>query len=213
MKAKCIVIGGGGHAKVVIEALRSQGRYLPVAVTEKRSSSGSVLGVPVIGGDEILVDLKRKGVSRFIVGVGGVPDNRPRTRLFAYGIEVGLKAVTVVHPSSIIAKSSPCGDGTVVLALAVVGPDAQIGRNCIVNTASIVEHDCRLSDHVHLCPGAQLSGGAEIGEGAFIGAGAVVKEGIRIGAWAVVGAGAVVLRDVSEGDRVGGVPARSLDNR
>lgn len=210
MSRACVVIGGGGHAKMVIEALRCEGKWRPVAVTDPDARKGVVAGVPIVGSDKTLPALRKKGIRAFVVGLGGVPDNRPRSSVFRTGRDAGLAPATPVHPSAIVAKSARLGAGTVVLPGAVVNPDSVVGENVIVNTGAVVEHDVRIADHAHVCPGAVLCGSVEVGEGAFIGAGAVVIQGVRIGAWSVVGAGSVVLMDVPAGVRVAGVPARPM---
>lgn len=210
MKRACVILGGGGHAHVVVDAVRREGRFRPAAVTDPRRGGEKILRVPVVGGDEVLPGLRRRGIRHFVVGLAGVPDNRPRARLFQRAVGTGLAPLTVVHPAAAVGEGAELGPGTVVLAQAAVNPRARLGRNVIVNTGAVVEHDARIADHVHVCPGAVLAGSVEVGEGAFVGAGAVVRQGVRIGAWAVVGAGAVVLKDVAEGAVVAGVPARPI---
>lgn len=210
LRPKCAVLGGGGHAKGVIEVLRSEGKYRPCAITDRRGGLWSVLGVPVIGDESRIAELAKNRIRWFVVGVGGVPDNRPRSRLYLKGREAGLRPLIAIHRSAVVARSSELGPGTVVLPGAVLNPDCRLGANVIANTGAVVEHDARIGDHVHLCPKSTVLGGVEIGVGAFVGAGAVVKEGLRVGSWAVVGAGAVVIRDVPPGEWVSGVPARPL---
>jgi UDP-perosamine 4-acetyltransferase len=210
---KCVVLGGGGHAKGVIDAILLSGGRPPAAVTDPDRSLGKVLEVPVVGGDDELPRLMKRGVAHFVVGLGGAPGTRPRAKLFLKALEMGLRPLTVVHPKASVAKSAALGEGTVVLAMAAVNPLAWVGRNAIINTGALVEHDAHVGDHAHLAPGSRLLGGVRVGEGAFVGAGAVVKEGVRIGAWSVVGAGAVVLRDVPDKATVVGIPARILKKK
>jgi UDP-perosamine 4-acetyltransferase len=210
LRPKCAVLGGGGHAKVVVEVLRSQGRYRPTAITDRRGKTGMVLGVPVVGDENLISELSKLGIRWFVVGVGGVPDNRPRSLLYMKGQDAGLRPLIALHRSATVARSSEIGPGTVVMPGAVLNPACRLGANVIANTGAIVEHDARIGDHVHLCPHATVSGGVEIGMGAFVGAGAVIREGLQVGSWAVIGAGAVVIRDVASGGRVAGVPARPM---
>ena len=207
MKRTCVVLGGGGHAKVVIETLLQEGKVRPVGVTDLRIRRGAILGVPIVGDLTALAAIKEKGTQSFVVGVGGVPDNRPRAAVFQQGLDAGLTPIATIHPSATVARSASIGPGTVVFPQATINPDSAIGANVIVNTRAVVEHDVGIGDHAHICPGAVLCGSVVVGEGAFIGAGAVVIQGVRIGDWAVVGAGATVIRDVPDGGRVAGVPA------
>lgn len=210
---RCVVLGGGGHAKMVIEVLRCEGKVELAGVTDLRGGTGAVLGAPILGDETLIPGLARKGIHWFVVGVGGVPDNRPRSELYRRACGAGLKPLFTIHPSAVVAKSATIGPGTVVMPGVVINPDALLGANVIVNTRAVVEHDARIGDHVHVCPGAVLCGGCEVGQGAFIGAGAVLRQGVRVGDWSVVAAGAVVLTDVPPGGRVAGVPARPMARR
>jgi UDP-perosamine 4-acetyltransferase len=213
MKPGCVVIGGGGHATMVLEALRLQGKVRIVGVTDPDRGRKSVAGVPVLGDDGILDQARRLKIRCFSVGVGSVGDNRPRAQLYRRAIESGLKPVQAIHPSAVVSPRATVGPGTMIFPRAVVNPGSELGANVIVNSAAVVEHDVRIADHAHVCPGAVLCGGVHVGEGAFIGAGAVVIQGVRIGAWAVVAAGAVVHKDVPEGGRVAGIPARPMGKK
>lgn len=170
----------------------------------------SVLGVRVLGGDDVLVEQKRAGVTHAFLGVGAVGDNSRRLRIWDEAKALGFQFLTVVHPSAIVSPSAQLGEGACVFPGAIVGAGASLGRNVIVNTGAIVEHDCRLGDHTHVASGAVLAGGVSVGDEAHVGAGASVKQGVRIGARAVVGVGAAVVDDVPEGAIVVGVPARPI---
>lgn len=213
MKPACIVLGGGGHATMVLECLRLENRVRLVGVTDSNSRNSSVAGVPVLGGDDILASAKKRRIDLFAVGLGSVGDNGPRAELYRRGIEAGLKPVQAIHPSAVVSGMAVVGPGTMVFPLAVVNPESVLGANVIVNTSAVVEHHVRIADHAHVAPGAVLCGRVEVGEGAFIGAGAIVIQGIKVGAGAVVAAGSVVIRDVPDGGRVSGVPARTMGKK
>ena len=208
----CVSLGGGGHARILIDALRGSGAATPYAVLERDRTrwGGDLLGVPIAGGDDLLAGLPGTGVSCFVVGVGGVGANSARRRLFALGRSHGLAPLTVRHPSAICSTWAEIGPGCALCPAAVVNAGAVVGANVIVNTGAIVEHDCVIGDHVHVATGARLAGAVRIGEGAHIGAGATVRQQIVIGEGAVVGAGAVVVDDVPAWTVVVGVPARAL---
>lgn len=203
-------MGGGGHAKVVIDCLKNRGVALPVAVLDRDTSlwGKELLGVPILGGDDLIEDLKQKGVGHFVVGVGGVGDNSVRRRVFEEGLSHGLVPLTVVHPSAVCSTSAAFGGGTVVLAGAVVNVGAVLGDNVIINTGAIVDHDCVIGDHVHIAPGVTLSGNVKIGSGAHIGTGASIRQNIHIGENSIVGAGSAVVQDVPANVIVKGVPAK-----
>ena len=222
--SECVIIGGGGHAKVVLDILLQSDGARPVAVIEADSSrwGAELLGVPIVGGndndndydddnDKVQIGrLKARGVTNFVVGIGGTGDNRPRKRLYEMALAAGLAPVSVRHPSVVVSAYATMGEGVQLFPRAVVNAGAVIGVNVIINSGAVVEHDCKVGNHVHIAPGAILCAGVEVGELAHIGAGAVVRQGVRIGAGAVVGAGAAVIRDVPDGAVVAGVPARQL---
>ena len=211
-RPRCVIIGGGGHARVVIDALRASDAGAPQLVLDAdRARWGSeLLGVPIRGGDERLPDLAQEGVTHFVVGLGGVGDNGPRRRLFELALRHGLIPLRVCHPSAVCSPWAAIGEGSVVLPLAVVNAGACVGRNVIVNSGAIIEHDCVIGDHVHVATGAKLCSTVRVEALAHIGAGAVVRQRVSIGERAVVGAGAAVISDVPAEAIVAGVPANAL---
>ena len=214
-KQRCAILGGGGHGAVLIEAAKASRLIVPVCVldADKTRWGKDLLGIPIVGGDELLGTLAADGVTSFVIGLGGTGDNGPRRRLYERALAAGLHPCTIRHPSAVVSPSAMLGEGTVVLAGAIVGTRAVAGVNVIVNSGAIFEHDCVIGDHVHLASGATLAGGVRVGEEAHIGAGATIREQLSIGARAVVAAGAVVIRSVRDGDKVAGVPAASLSLR
>lgn len=208
-KPSCVVFGGGGHARVLIDALLVSGAGRPAAVLDADRSlhGGDILGVPVIGGDDAKLP---KGVTHFVVGLGSTRDGAPRRRLYELALSRGLKPLTVVHPAAVVSRFARLGPGSAVFAGAVVNAGTTIGANAVVNTGAIVEHDCAVGDHAHVATGACLAGGVSIGDGAHVGVGACVRQGIRIGARAVIGAGAAVVADIPAGATAVGVPAKPV---
>lgn len=209
-------IGAGGHAKVVIDCLqvcRELGRTLTVCGLLDAApglAGTSILGIPVLGGDEELDRLWSEGVRHAFIGVGTARNTLARKLIWELLRQRSFEVVEVIHPSAVVSPWStrPTGSGCTILARAVVSAGAILGENVLVNTGAIVEHDCCLGHHVHVASGAVLAGNVSVGEGAFIGAGACVKPGVTIGPRAIVGTGAVVTRNVPADVTVIGVPAR-----
>jgi sugar O-acyltransferase (sialic acid O-acetyltransferase NeuD family) len=204
---KCILIGGGGHGRVLIEALEPGQIH---GVIDSQADLQEVSGVPVIGGDDKLAGLVSLGYTHFIIGVGSSKSCARRAALFDQAVRAGLKPQRVIHPTAYVATSASCGAGCQILPRAVIHTSARLAEHVLVNTAAVVEHDCSIGAHVHIATGAVVCGGVQIGAAAHIGAGAVIRQGIRVGARSVVGAGAVVVRDVPDDVVVVGVPAKPL---
>lgn len=206
---KIVLLGGGGHAKVLIDLINACGRYEIAGIVDAQFAAGvSVSGATVLGDDRILSELYEKGLRNACIAVGSVKDNSRRKALYEKVKNAGFLMPALIHPSAVISGKSQIHEGAQIMAGAIVQTDSSIGENTIVNTGAIVEHDCKIGNHVHICPGATLSGSCLISEGAFIGAGATVLQGIKIGSNSIVSAGAVVIKDVIDNTTVIGVPAR-----
>jgi UDP-perosamine 4-acetyltransferase len=208
MTKPVVVLGGGGHARVVIDALRSAGLAIAGVIDPKPEVAATLpQGVPWLGKD---LALAKPAAVRVAIGVGSldVGAKNPRPRLFSAVKAAGFEVVSFRHPSAILAGDVALGEGTQVMAGAILQTGVRTGQNCIVNTGASLDHDCRLGDHVHVAPGVVLSGTVEVGDGAHLGTGAVVIQNIRIGAEAMIAAGAVVTRDVAPGARVAPGPQR-----
>lgn len=200
------VIGAGGHAKVVISTLLESGCAVAAVFDDDPAKFGTqLLGVPVKGPIPRLAD---EDCRRAVIAIG---DNSVREKL-ANEIE-GVEWVTVVHPRAYVHPSARLKEGAVVFAGVIIQPDSSIGAHVIVNTGATIDHDCLISDYVHLAPGVRLAGGVEVGRGAFLGIGSVVIPNLHVGAWSVVGAGGVVTEDLPDNVTAIGVPARPIKRR
>lgn len=198
---KVILIGGGQHAKVVVDALKA----LPVQVCAlfDPKYSGVYRGIPQLPAYQPQLFPE----ARALVTIG---NNDTRARA-AGGCAHPFSRL--VHPASVVSADVVVGEGSMILHGAVVQVDAAIGRHVIINTGAKVDHDCVLEDFVHIAPGAVLCGSVHVGSGTLVGAGSVIIPGIRIGKQATIGAGSVVIRDVPDFGRVAGNPARPINKK
>lgn len=207
-----IGLGAGGHAKVVIEILRSIEAYELVGLLDPKKNlwNTKVLDVPVLGDDDLLPELYEKGIRHVFIGLGSIGDTTPRKKLYEKACDFGFQIVSAIHPKAIISPSARIGGGLTMMANAVVNANAILGNNVIVNTGAIIEHDCIIEDHVHIATGAMLASTVFVGVGTHIGLGASIRQCIRIGRYSIVGAGAVVIHDVPDYAVAAGVPAQYL---
>lgn len=208
MRARIVVIGGGEHARVIIEAIRTGSAAQDViGFVDPESCEETVrrLEVPRLGDEDAL---ERHEGALGVLGFGSL-EGRERRREAVLRLSPVLSGwASVVHPSAQVSPTAFVAEGAVIMAGAVVQTGARVGAHGIVNSGAVVEHDAVLGEHVHLAPGAVLGGAVQVGAMAYIGLGALVRDHIRVGAGATVGMGAVVVRDVPPGARVMGVPAR-----
>ena len=208
MISALIVIGGGGHAKVLVSTLLMQDRKVLGFVDLKRALP-ALLGIGQLGDDSV-VFLHSPDQVRLVNGVGSVDSTVLHRTMYETFVKRQYVFETVIHPSAVIAPDVRIEDGVQVMAGAVVQPGSRLGKNVIVNTGARVDHDCCIEPHAHIAPGVTLSGGVHIGEEAHVGTGATIIQGVKVGPASMVGAGAVVLDDVPAGVTVVGVPARSM---
>jgi sugar O-acyltransferase (sialic acid O-acetyltransferase NeuD family) len=208
-----VVVGGGEHAAVVVDAARSDPDAWELrGFADPAPDPGAVarLGLEHLGDDAYLASRVADDALDapwLVVGFGApVAARRDAVERF----HEAARWATVVHRAAWVSSAAILGEGTVVLAGAIVNAGARIGRHVIVNTRAVVEHDVRIGDYAHVAPGAVIGGGAAIGDEAFIGLGGLVRDHVMIGAGATVGMGAVVVDDVPAGATVAGSPARPL---
>jgi UDP-perosamine 4-acetyltransferase len=201
-----IVIGGGGHARVVIDSLRASGAHV-IGFVDRDASKTAVLGAARMGDEASVLSHPEKDVW-LANGIGSVGAPGPRLEWYRWFKERGFFFTQVIHPSALIADDAILGEGAQVMAGAVIQTGVCVEENSIVNTHASIDHECLIGAHVHVAPGVTLSGLVRVGDRAHLGTGAIVVQGMEIGADSIVGAGSVVVRPVAKGSVVWGVPAR-----
>lgn len=206
---KVIILGGGGHGKVLIDLIKTSGEFEIIGILDSQLKARSTLDrITVLGGDDLLHELNKKGIENACIGVGSIRDNSKRKMLYEKVKHTGFSVPYLIHPQSLVSVNVQISEGVQIMAGVIIQTGCMIGENTIINTGAIVEHDCIIGNHVHVCPGVVISGECIINDRAFIGAGATLIHGIKVGRNSLVAAGAVVINDVRDNEKVMGVPAK-----
>lgn len=205
-----LIIGGGGHTKVLIEALKQcSTKILGIVEADVVKLGSAISGIRVIGDDNTISGYKSDEVL-LVNGIGSVNVPKRRVDVFEKFKAKGFSFATVIHPSAVVASDVVLGEGVQIMAGVVIQPGSVIGSDTIVNTAATVDHDCQIGDHVHLAPGVTLSGEVKIGNTSHIGTGATVIQGIKIGNNCLIAAASVVVDDIPGNTEVMGIPAKKV---
>lgn len=202
MSDSVILIGGGGHARVVIDCILASGGYIAGILDDGIPAETMVRGFPVLG---CIADAVKYADHSFIIAIG---NNTVRNKI---ADELDVKWFSAVHPSAVVSPSAVLGQGTVVMPNAVINAEAVIGEHCIVNTGAVVEHNCTLKDYVHVSPGAVLGGTVCVGVRTHIGLGAHVRNNTSVCGDCTIGVGAAVVRDICVPGTYIGVPAGRME--
>ena len=212
MPIPTVIWGASGHAKVAADILSLIPEYRLAGFVDDvnpERHEESFFGSTVIAGnkDKLIEKLRNQGVRHALIGIG---DNEARLGLAELLKDYGFQLIKAIHPSAIIGSDVTVGEGSLVAAGAVINASTKIGKCGIINTCARVDHDCVISDGVHIGPGCRVAGDVTVGKYAWLGIGATVIDKRSIGQGSVVGAGAVVIGDVPDAVVVTGVPARTL---
>lgn len=197
-----IIIGAGGHAKVV----------LSIALADSQIVLGYLDDTPAL--------LNQIVTGYPVIGPSSTPLSDSNTAIIAIGDNQARQTIAqrqhhfphwkaLIHPRAYVHSSAKIGRGTVICAGAIIQPDVIIGDHCIINTGATIDHDTVIENYVHIAPGAHIGGQVKIGLGSFLGIGSSIIPDVELGAWVQVAAGGVVVNSVAAGKRVMGVPARS----
>ena len=202
-----IIIGTGGHARVVAEVAKFSDYEIKGFLDLNYSGEEElILGSPVLGGLEQL-----KYLPSNITFFAAVGENDERKQVFDDMVDKGYLPITLVHPTAVIGQGVTIGQGTIVCAGTIISTNAQIGYNSIINTGVIIDHESVIGRDSHVAPGCKIAGRVKIGAGSFVGVGANVIDKINIGEKVTVGAGSVIIRDVPPYSKIVGVPGKILE--
>lgn len=197
MKKQIIILGAGGHAKVLASALDLNGEnILGFLAPDTPVGQKVFLQASVLGGDDYISSVSDENL--FIVnGIGHMPSSSLRKEIFVKYQDLNYLFANVNHPTAYIAEECTICEGAQLMAGSILQPGANIGKNVIINTGSKIDHDTIIGDHSHIAPGATICGDVSIGKNCFIGAGATIIQGVDVGDNVVIGAGLTVLKNIS----------------
>lgn len=204
------IIGAGGHGKVVADIAEKLGKYKDIFFLDDNKKIGSyVLDFKVTNKvDFDYINLKKGVDVDFFVAIG---DTFQRSQIFRKLIQLNVKIPTLVHPNSSISNYSKLGNGSLICAGSILGPDSCIGSGVIINHLCSIDHDCYVGDFVHICPNSSLTGNVKIDDFSTLGSGSKVLPGLKIGSNCLVGAHSLVTRDIPNNKKVFGIPAKIID--
>lgn len=207
--SKILLLGSGGHARVVLETLLQSYAPEQIGLIDPSKEVGTtIFGSAVLGGDEKLPELRTQGWTQAICGVGSVTSCELRVKLVQLLRELAYDMPAIIDQMATVSPFAQVGNGTYIGKRATVQPGAVIGQMCILNTGCIVEHDCQVGDFSHVSSGSVLLGGVCVGQETLIGAGSTVRQMQQIGSKVIVGAGSVVVSDLPDNSRAYGNPCR-----
>lgn len=205
MKKTLLIIGASGHGKVIADIALKMNKWQSIAFLDDNENVKSSMGIEIID--------KSTSISRYIsdyeffVGIG---NNAIREKIQRQLEVEGASIPVLIHPSAVIGEQVYVEAGTVVMAGAVINCCTKIGKGCIINTASTIDHDNVIEDYVHISPGAHLAGTVKIGRGTWLGVGSIVSNNINVTSKCKIGAGAVIIEDITENGTYVGIPAKRI---
>lgn len=201
--SKLLILGAGGHGKVVADTAVMTGQWKQVAFLDDREGLEKVMGIPVIGKLNDCMSFREEFQCAFVA----IGNNKLRLEWIDRLAKIGFVIPTIIHPFSFVSKTSNIGEGTIVMAGTVINANTNVGRGCIINTSSSIDHDCTLEDGVHISPGVHVGGTVNIGKYTWVCIGSSVANNITIGKNVIIAAGASVIKNVPDNVMVAGVPA------
>ncbi|MFD1037063.1 acetyltransferase [Virgibacillus byunsanensis] len=207
-KKPIIVIGNGGHAKVLVDILLVQNKKIIgyTAPTEEEND----YGLTYIGKDDAILEYSPEEVV-LVNAIGSTSNTEHRKKIYDYFKSNFYSFTNVIHPKTIIAKNTKLGEGVQIMAGTVIQPFTQIADNSIINTSVCIDHDCIIGKHSHIAPRTTLSGRVIVGESTHLGVGTTIIQNVEIGSNVLIGASSLVLKNIKTGSKAYGIPAKEVE--
>lgn len=202
---KLLIIGAGGHGKVVADIAIKMNKWPRIAFLDDDDTIKSSMELEVLGRTNQAI----KYIDDYDIFIA-IGNNETRERIHIWLEKAGASVPVLIHPSAVIGERVDIGSGAVVMAGVVINCYTRIGKGCIINTGATIDHDNVIEDYVHIAPGAHLSGAVTVGKSTWLGIGSTVSNNVRITSRCIIGAGAVVIRSISEPGTYVGIPARRV---
>ena len=203
-----VIIGAGGHSKVVADAAIRTG-FTVVGFLDDHATTAPLPGYDVIGTVPDLVHSPH--LHNDMLAIVAIGDNRTRMQVIEMLELARVRYATVIDPSAVVSRYASIAEGTVILQGAIVNAGTVVGQHAILNTGCTIDHDCKIGSYAHISPGVNLAGGVTVGEGTHLGIGSCVTPGCSVGDWSVVGAGAAVVKNIRANCIAVGVPAKPVE--
>jgi sugar O-acyltransferase (sialic acid O-acetyltransferase NeuD family) len=207
---KIVLIGAGGHCKVIIDIIKSRNEFEIVGITDEKQKINNVLDVPIIGSDEILYQIFNSGVQYAFISIGALNNINLRNLIYDKLEKIGFKIPVLIHKNATVSEYSEIKDGTCVMPGAIINAGSCIGKNCIINTGCVIDHDCNIGNNTHISPNVTIAGNVNIGNNTHIGIGSSIIQGLSLGSNVTIGAGAVVITNINDNALAVGIPAKVI---
>lgn len=202
-----IIIGNGGHARVLIEILLMQKKEI-LGYTAP-AQEHNPYHIPYLGTDEEILHYDQREIE-LVNAIGSVSTTKLRTYIFTFFKSRGYHFLNIIHPSAVVSSTVLLGEGVQIMAGAIIQPFVRIGDNTIINTSASIDHDCYIGKNCHIAPGCVLSGSVTVGEGTHIGTGTNIIQNVKVGKNVIIGAGSLVLKHIGDYKKVYGIPAKEV---
>ena len=211
MKEEIIIVGGGGHARSVIDAINTMELFEIIGIIDTADKKNTLVnGIKIIGDNSDLENYFNKHITKAVIAIGSIGDVALRRKLYDMCKKIGYDLPNIIDASAILSPNIALGEGNFIGKGTIINTNVRIGSGCIFNTGCIIEHDCLIEDFVHIAPGCTLSGGIWIKKHAHIGTHTTIIQNITVGKETLIGAGSVVVSDISDHKLAYGNPCREV---